>query len=373
MESRRTYLKILVNLIVVVSTVILAIILVPRLFGFFRPFFIGWIIALIADPLVRFLENRVKILRKHSTAIIIVFVLGIITLIVYFLIIVIAKQLTSLINDLPEIFEGFRVEFVRISDELLLVSNGLPEGIQLIIDKLIQEIDGLFFDMFKGLDINSLSFAKTFAKSIIEAIFVVIITILSAYFFIVNKDDVVEGIQKITPEGIAKGWNMVANNFKLALGGYFKAMLKLMVIVFGILFVGLSILKIRYAFILAITIAVLDFMPILGTGAILWPWALVDMVMGNYSRAIALMVIYIVCQVVKQVVQPKLVADSIGLDPLATLIFLFIGYKLYGVLGMIIAVPIGMVIVSIYRVGVFDRLIRGFKIIARDINEFRKF
>jgi predicted PurR-regulated permease PerM len=68
-----------------------------------------------------------------------------------------------------------------------------------------------------------------------------------------------------------------------------------------------------------------------------------------------------------------MVGDSIGLHPLATLIFMFIGYKLYGVFGMIIGIPIGMVLVNMYRIGMFERLIKGFKIIAHDLNEFRKF
>jgi predicted PurR-regulated permease PerM len=97
------------------------------------------------------------------------------------------------------------------------------------------------------------------------------------------------------------------------------------------------------------------------------------MITGNYVRAIGLVVIYLICQVVKQILQPKMVGDSIGLHPLTTLIFMFIGYKQYGVFGMIIGIPIGMVLVNMYRIGMFERLIKGFRIIAHDLNEFRKF
>ena len=89
------------------------------------------------------------------------------------------------------------------------------------------------------------------------------------------------------------------------------------------------------------------------------PWAIIDVISGNYFRAIGLVIIYLICQVVKQLLQPKMVGDSIGLNPLATLLFMFVGYRLYGVFGMIIGIPVGMVLVNMYRIGMFDRLIRG--------------
>ena len=117
----------------------------------------------------------------------------------------------------------------------------------------------------------------------------------------------------------------------------------------------------------------MDFLPVFGTGAILWPWAIFEMLSGNYMRAVGLVVIYLICQIVKQILQPKMVGDSIGLNPMATLILLFVGYKFYGVMGMILGIPIGMVLLNLYRVGMFDRIVKGLKIIANDINEFRKF
>ena len=82
--------------------------------------------------------------------------------------------------------------------------------------------------------------------------------------------------------------------------------------------------------------------------------------------------LYAVTQVVRQVIQPKIVGDSIGMNPLATLFFMFIGYKLSGVIGMIIAVPIGMIVINLYRAGIFDTQIRCIKELVHDFNEFRK-
>jgi predicted PurR-regulated permease PerM len=139
------------------------------------------------------------------------------------------------------------------------------------------------------------------------------------------------------------------------------------------MFAGFEILQVGYSFLIAFGIALLDVLPVFGTGAVLWPWALIEMISGNYIRAIGFVVIYLICQIVKQVLQPKMVGDSIGMHPLLALLSMFIGYRLYGVLGMIIFIPIGMVLVNMYRIGMFERLAKGIKIIARDLHEFRKF
>ena len=98
-----------------------------------------------------------------------------------------------------------------------------------------------------------------------------------------------------------------------------------------------------------------------------------DIVNGNYMRAALLGVLYLVCQLVKQQLQPKMVGDSIGISPFAALFFMYVGYQFNGILGMIFGIPIGMVLISFYRIGMFDRLIQGFRIIASDLNDFRKF
>lgn len=219
----------------------------------------------------------------------------------------------------------------------------------------------------------SISKAGTYARNIVEMLLMTIITILSAYFFIAERDNLSRSIRKIMPGPVVKSYTLIIDNFKTAVGGYFKAQFKIMLILTIILFVGFELLKVDYSFLLAACVAFLDFLPVFGTGAVIWPWALVDLLLGNYLKAVLLIVIYLICQIVKQVLQPKMVGDSIGINPFATLIFMFIGYRLMNVLGMIIGIPIGMILVKFYQIGMFDRVIKGFKIIIHDLNEFRKF
>ena len=145
------------------------------------------------------------------------------------------------------------------------------------------------------------------------------------------------------PDAIVKRMTMVVDNLKYAVGGYFKAQFKIMAVVFAILLAGFSIAGVHFSILLALAIAFLDFLPFFGTGTALIPWALYKFMVGDYKMVVALVVIYAVSQLVRQLIQPKLVGDSMGLNPLFTLALLYVGYKIGSVLGMIFAVPVGLI------------------------------
>jgi sporulation integral membrane protein YtvI len=367
------YIKIILNLLLFALIMFLILFIVPKLLHFFLPFVIGWIVAMIANPLVHFLEKKVKILRKHSSAIIIIVVISAIIGAFYWLISILVKESIELANDLPNIVANVSGQFNGVSQNIRNISTSLPDNLQSMIDGVMASIGSYVTNFVDNMTPPTMSTFSQFTQNIAEGFLYVIIGILSAYFFIAERDVLVNGIKKSLPDSMTNGWCFIYDNFKSAVGGYFKAQFKIMLILSVVMFIGFEVLKINYSILVALGIAFLDLLPVFGTGAILWPWALIDMIMGNYFRAVGLIVIYLACQIIKQVLQPKMVGDSIGISPLATLFFMFVGYRFYGVLGMILGIPFGMIMVNLYRVGMFDRLIRGFKIIIHDINDFRKF
>ncbi|MDF2542750.1 MAG: hypothetical protein K0S47_2468 [Herbinix sp.] len=367
------YIKILLNFMIAVFWALVILFLIPKLLRFFMPFVIGWIVSMIANPLVRFLEKKVKLLRKHSSAIIIVAVVAAIVGVFYLLIYLLVNEIIDLIDHLPELVEGVQIQLQEVSNRLSIISKSLPFNIQSTIDNLVVKMDDYISNFVKNMEPPTFSTASNFAKNIAEGFLMVIITILSAYFFIAGREEMIVKVNKYIPKMAKKSYYMIVQNFKTAFGGYFKAQFKIMILIIAIMFIGFEILRIDYSFLLASGIAFLDFLPFFGTGAVLWPWALFDMIAGNYMRAIGLVVIYLICQILKQLLQPKMVGDSIGISPFTTLIFMFIGYRFYGVLGMIFGIPVGMVLVNLYLIGMFDRILKGFQIIIHDINEFRKY
>lgn len=374
MKKSQLYLKILLNLVIFILGILFCFLALPKLLGLFMPFVIGWIIAMIANPLVRFMEKRVKIVRKHSSAIIIILVILAVIGALYGIFYYLVTQIRSLLNDLPSMIASVQELFDNASQSFQRVYAVLPASVQGVLDDLIVKVQDMFQGIISNTGTSNLgSTVGLLAKNVVEVALNAIITILAAYFFIKEKDNISAVVKKNLPESIIKNYNIIVENSKMALGGYFKAQLKLMLIVTIILFAGFEFMRVDYSLLFAFLIAFLDFLPFFGTGAVLWPWAVIELFASNIPRAICIMVIYLVCQIVRQILQPKMVGDSVGISPFATLFFMYLGYRFYGALGMILGIPVGLLIMKFYQLGMFDNMIKGFKLLIHDINEFRKF
>lgn len=374
MREPKIYLKIILNISIVILGVLFCVFLLPKLFHFFLPFVIGWIISVIANPLVKFMERKIKIVRKHSSAIIIIVVIGLVIGAIGGIGFILVRECITLVEDLPNIIEKLEAQIDIVVANLNGLYKILPDGMQEVIDNFGLKMDEYIASFLSNFDLDfSLTGAGVIAKTVADGFLKVIITVLSSYFFIAQRDEIISGTKKVMPESVQKNYNLVVENFKIAVGGYFKAQFKIMLILLAIMFIGFEIMGISFSFLLAFLISFLDFLPVFGTGAILWPWTLFELFSGNYGRVVFLLVIYLICQIVKQVLQPKMVGDSIGINPLVALLFMFIGYQFMGILGMIIGIPIGMILTKFYRLGMFDNLIRSCKMLIHDINEYRKF
>ena len=373
-EKTLLYLKIVVNLILCILTAVLVIWLGPKLISFFLPFVIAIIVSAIANPLVNFLEKKVKILRKHSSAVIIVLVLAVLFAVIYLLIWSILQGLQSLFGELDNIiatFLGFLDEF-RLA--LTNLSISLPDSLHETISSLDASIEtaltGFATDLMEQINLSA---AGSYLNSALNILILIIISILATYFVMIDRNQLALIISRAVPTSIQQYYHVVMDNIKTAVGGYLKTQLKLMLIIMLALFVGFKLLDVEYALLLAFITSILDFLPVFGTGTIIGPWVVFEIISGDYLYAVFLIIIYLVCLLLKQLLQPKIMGDSVGLSPLYALFFMFVGYRINGIIGMIIGIPVGMILLSFYRAGFFNRILKGFKIIIHDINEFRKY
>lgn len=373
MKDSKIYVQIVVNFLLTIVGVVFAVIFIPRLLRFFLPFVVAFVISSIANPIVRFLEKRIKIVRKHGSAITIVLALVLVIGLLYVLISALMREFFHLLADMPRLME----KLMAIGNELSQKLNGLyaflPENMQDVVSSMEVSMKELITEFLTGIKLPSLSNAGNYVKNFADILLFVIVTLLASYFFMIDRDKIGTKLKNSMPASVLQYYTLIVENIKVAFGGYFKAQFKIMMIITLILFIGLELLKIDYSFLVAVFIAFLDLLPVFGTGTILWPWIIVDLLTGAYKQAIVLGVLYLVCQVVKQLLQPKMVGDSIGMSPLATLFFMFVGYRVSGVLGMILGIPVGMALIKFYELGMFERLIRGAKIIIQDMNNFRKY
>lgn len=368
----RRYSKALVNIVVAIVIFLAIILLLPRTVMFFLPFVVGWIIALIASPPVRFFEEKIKIKRKVGSAFVIIAVIALVVTLIYFVCVWLVEQIGGLLGALPDMWAGMEADLNNMGKRLDVLLFRLPGDMKMNLNNLAETVTGYIGDLLERMGTPTIEAAGSLAMQLPSIFIGLIMSLLSAYLFVAERQQINEWFRKHTPVTLQLYYNMIRRSLTKSVGGYLKAQLKIEVWMYVLLLFGLGVLGVYYYGLIALVIAILDFIPFLGTGTVLIPWAVVKIFASDYSVAVGLLIIWCVGQLARQLIQPKIVGDSIGVPPLPTLILLYAGYKLGGVVGMIAAVPLGLLVYTMYQEGVFDGVRDSFLILIAGLNRFRR-
>ncbi len=341
----------------------------PRLLMFFLPFVIGWIIAMIANPPVRFLEKKLKIVRRHSSVVLIVGVLALVVTAIYLLVSWGLRELSGFVQDLPELYASVQTEISAAMSRLSRLFEFIPAGIEDSFARMADDLSSTIAEYFQEL---ASSAGGAVVRTIPEVFVSTIVMLISAYLFLAEHDRLTAVLREHAPASVRHYWGLFRKDLRTVIGGYFIAQFKIMFVIGAILLAGFLFLGIRHSLFLALGIAFLDFLPMFGTGTALFPWAAVKLFGGEYVYALELVVLYVITQAVRQIIQPKIVGDSLGLPPLTTLFFLYLGFRFRGIAGMILAVPVGLVVIKFYEYGAFDSFFENVRLLAQEIGRLRK-
>ena len=364
----RKYARIFLNIAVPLMTIYLICVWGPRLLGFFIPFVIGWVVAMIANPLVRFLEKKIRIVRRHSSMVLIVGVLALVIFGLYFLGSRGLKEMVLFVRALPGLYAEVQEDVAEAYAELEQVLTFLPPEVKDSFGQVIEQLGAYIGGFLQDL---AASAGGAVARTLPDVLVHTIVVLLSSYLFLAEHDVIVQRIKEVMPGAVKRYAGLIKKDVRKVIGGYFMAQFKIMFVVALVLMGGLMLLGVHYWAVLAVAIAILDFLPMFGTGTVLIPWAAVKLFAGDFAYAAGLGLLYVLSQAVRQIIQPKIVGDSMGLPPLTTLFFLFLGYRLRGLAGMILAVPVGLIFIKFYEYGAVDSLINSVKELAREIEEIR--
>ena len=364
--------RMILNIVIPLLGLCLVIFLGPRLLHFFMPFVVGWILALLANPLVRFLERRVKLVRRHGSMLIIIAALAIVIGLFYGAGLLVYREMGSFLADAPEIYQSVIAEIENALQNGRKLAEYFPQNLQPPLLAFSDNLDGLFGKLVSRAAEPTVQIAGHVAKSIPNLLVNMVIIILSSYLFLADRESIMRWLKEHLPAFVFPYIEYMKRDAKGLIGGYFLAQFRIMCVVALILAAGFLVLGVRYGVLLAFLTAILDFLPIFGTGTVLFPWAVVKLFAGEYAYATGLILLYILTQVVRQIIQPKIVGESMGLPPLMTLFLLYLGFKLRGLTGMILAVPVGLVFINFYKYGAFDSMIRNFRMLMEAIQKFRR-
>lgn len=181
-HDARIYLKVALNLFTALSVLLLCIFLLPKLIWFFMPFIVGWLISLIASPVVRFFEEKLKVRRKAVSAVVIVAVLAAVVLFVYLLIAKLIREGVNFFNEIPDIWNTILAEFNKVGQNLQGVYNRMPADMQATIDHIIVEMGNYISNITDRIELPSFQAVGNAARQIPDIFLAVVMCLLSAYF-----------------------------------------------------------------------------------------------------------------------------------------------------------------------------------------------
>lgn len=372
-EIPKKYGKACLNLILALVIILGCIFIMPKIILLFMPFIIGWFLSLLANPLVIFFEEKIKIKRKAGSALVIVSVIAGICFLIYAIGNRLVKELIGLIRLMPDIWNDMEIEFTGFVQKWSKVIESFPEEVVEKAGEIGSAIESEVSVIVGSLSVPTADAVGNFAVNIPGALIAIIMCLLSAYFFVAEKDYVSNFFKRIIPASWMKKCILLKKTTVDVIVGYLKAQFKIEIWVYLIVAAGLMILRVRYWYLIAVLIAVVDIFPVLGTGTILVPWMIFKLLSGDYMYALGLFLIWGVGQLVRQIIQPKMIGDSLGLAPIPTLVLLYVGYKVAGVTGMVIAVPLGILVLAMNEAGFFDNCKKSIRVLWHGFNTFRQF
>lgn len=371
----KTYVKVAINLAIAVVVLLACVFFVPVLIHFFMPFILGWFIACIGAPIARFLESKLRITRQLGSAFIIVAVIAVVIFVCYGITSWFALQIAGLIDELPGLWEAFTSKSHDLGPMEGVIKRFLPSDLAQSLNEFTEQLLAYVAEVIAkiGSSTKTMEAMGNVAGKVPNFIIGIFMCVLSAYFFIAEREHLMESCKKCLPVSVTERATKLWNSLAGVIGGYIKAQVKIEIWIYLLLVIGFLILKVPFGAVLALGIAFIDFLPVFGSGFIMWPWAVIAFLDGNMRLAIGLLILWGIGQIVRQMIQPKIVGDSMGLAPLPTLFLIYIGYQIGGFGGMIFAVPVGILLRNMFTEGLFDNTMNSIKILFRGVNRFRRF
>ena len=376
MKIKKNWIKVVLFTLLLAVVVVAIYIFLPRilkLIGFivklFLPFLLGYIFSMAVNPLADTLQKRLKIPRGLSAVLVIVLIVGILGGVLTFAVWKIIDEVRMLYTQFPTIYENLQTSVHNFAVKWSTVYENLPMNIQEAITAAGESISDKAANFINTKSTPMVDSAGSVAKALPSVFIGVVVFILSSYFMVTENKTVTSTVYKLFSDRFVERLRIVKAEIKKYLGGYLRAQGILMIIAFFIMFIGLSILDIDYALLIALGIAFLDALPFFGSGLILWPWTLISFLNGDIKHGVGLIIIYAAVALMRHFTEPKLVSSRIGMNPILTLMSMYVGYRTLSIGGMILGPIILMLIISFYKAGVFDAPIRILKNIYNFIKE----
>ena len=313
------------------------------------PFFFGAAVALAAEPMVGLLHGKLGLPRVAATGIGVTLVLALLSALLVVLVAAAVREAGRLGGILPELAEATRQGMGSLQGWLVDMAHRTPDSVRLV---LTDSVEGLFSDgsaMMDRVVDGALGMASGILSGLTDGALGFGTGVLAAFMISVRLPQIKVWAGQKLPESWRNRYLPALKGMKDALLGWLWAQLKLAGVALVMLLIGFWALQIPYVPVWAVVVAVVDAFPVLGVGTVLIPWSIICLLQGQQIRGIGLLGVYGVIWLTRSVLEPKMVGKELGLDPLITLIAMYVGLKLFGFLGIILSPVLAVVAVRLVR------------------------
>lgn len=340
----------LMRMLYMLAALALVLLLFKLLFTYLLPFVIALLMALAMEPLVALLA-RFKFPRSLAVAVAMVVYFGLLFAAGFFVTSRLIAEVADLSRNIPDygrflsnlfsdLAEWGKSMYLRLPKEVVASLQDSLLSLSKEVTRLLTSLAGSIIHMLTSLP-DLLMFAM--------------FSMIATYFISRDRHQFKESFSRLIPAPTYAKLLALNNSLGHSLVGFLKAQLMLMTLTFTECFIGLSLIGIRYALVISLFTAIVDILPVLGTGTVLVPWALIAIIIGKTGTGLSLLALYLVIMVIRYVLEPRIVGSLLGLHPLVSLIAMFVGLKALGVAGLILGPAIVVTVQAFMRSGLLPQ------------------
>jgi sporulation integral membrane protein YtvI len=366
-DRGRLWLRLGIRLILAAAAVLFLIFAVPPLISLLLPFVLAFLVSWMLNPLIRALQKRLGIPRPVLSLIFVLLIFGITGGIFFVFFSQIVSELIRLANNWQAVWAGIQTAIDRIGGASSGFMSLLPTDVQQMASGLLDQLLTWLQSTASDLIGRFAAGAGNWAIGIPSFMVALVVFIMGAYFMTADYPRLRYFANEGLPPEVCNFLRMLRTTAGTAFGGYIRAQLFLSLGVMIILLLGFLLIRQPYALLIAFIFAVLDFIPIVGAGTAMVPWAAYALFVGDARLGLSVLVIWGVVVLYRRVAEPKMLGSQTGLSPIISLVSIYAGMQLGGVVGMVLGPILALMLRNMCRSGLFDGLSADLKLALSDI------
>ena len=368
-QRGRLWMRLGIRLLLAAAGVLAAVKLLPAVASLFLPFLLAFGMAALLNPLVRWIQRKLNWSRSLTALVTVLILVGLVVGGLVALLYGLGREVVSLAQNWETLFDQVLTGLEELEGMFARFQTLLPADLTLATQDLGDKLVGwVQRSVSSGLSASA-QYITDKAMAAPGFFLGLVMFLMATYFLSAEYPYLRTRMIQHTDDRALHFLAQMKKTVVAAFGGYLKAQVLLSVGVFFILLAGFLITGQSYALLLALGLAVLDFIPLLGSGTVMIPWAVIAFLTRNYPTAIAVILIWSVIAVFRRMAEPKVVGDQTGLSPVLSLVSIYAGMKVGGVMGMILGPIVVLVVLNLVGIGMFRNVQRDVTAAAEDVME----